>query len=350
MNITQLSYAAIVLALLYGQTFPQAIAQKNTADSLPTGKYAGNYRLGKRHGKGTFIWADGSQYTGMWRNDLMEGYGVYTGADGTTYEGQWLNGKRHGYGVYTWPNGDRYVGEFLNDKRHGTGKLTIKDGGSHEGTWTNDEPNGYGVRIWASGAKYMGDWKMGKRHGRGVMIYPDGRIEQGDFANDNYIPCKCTDSILTVQTAFQRSDAVFHGKITNFIDMGVKKYAIFDVIQLWKGVVLQERNIYVEVGFSSCDWLFFKGEEYLIYATANNDYTYTTNLCTRSQLIGRAAYDLEILSNMECVKNPGDVRSLSYVSTPATPVCGCDGMTYRNPVEALRHGITQWKAGKCQIK
>ncbi|WP_448517842.1 hypothetical protein [Rhodoflexus sp.] len=326
-------------------------AHAQAADSLQEGKYSGNFRAGKRHGRGTFTWPDGSTYVGMWRNGLMEGRGTYTGKDGTTYTGDWLQGKRNGFGTYTWPNGDRYVGRFINDKRDGEGKLTTADGGSHEGKWLADEPNGYGVRIWASGAKYMGDWKQGKRHGRGVMIYPDGRIDQGDFANDNYIPCKCADSLITVETAIERSDAVFHGKITGFIDMGAKKYAIFDVIQLWKGIVLQDRNLYVEIGFGSCDWLFFKGEEYLIYATANADYTYTTSTCTRSDLIIRARHDLSVLARLECVKNRAvDVRTGSFSSTTAASVCGCDGMTYRNAAEALRNGISQWKAGRCQTQ
>lgn len=350
MTIRQLTRISAVLFMLCCIAPFTAEAQQKT-DSARVGKYSGNYRAGKRHGRGTFVWADGSRYVGMWRNDLMDGRGTYTGADGSSYDGNWVQGKRSGYGIYTWPNGDRYAGEFLNDKRHGEGKLTAADGSSHEGSWANDEPDGYGVRVWASGAKYMGEWKKGKRHGRGVMIYPDGRIEQGDFANDNYIPCKCADSLLSIQKAFESADAVFHGKITGFIDMGTKKYAVFDVFRLWKGIVLQDRNIYVEIGFGSCDWLFFKGEEYLIYAAANTDYTYKTGLCTRSETINRAAYDLEWLSALECRKEkPSDIRAGSYSGTSAAAVCGCDGMTYRNAAEALRNGISQWKAGKCQTQ
>jgi hypothetical protein len=348
-TITNLMRIGAVLLLYFCLDLSSAYAQQK--DSTQTGKYTGNYRAGKRHGRGTFIWPDGSKYTGMWRNDLMDGRGTYIGKDGSSYDGNWVQGKRSGYGIYTWPNGDRYVGEFLNDKRHGEGKLTAADGSSYEGTWAGDAPNGYGVRIWPSGAKYMGEWKLGTRYGRGVMIYPDGRIEQGDFANDNYIACKCADSVVSVQKAFENADAVFQGKITGFVDMGTKKYAIFDVVQLWKGVVMQDRNLFVEVGFSSCDWLFFKGDEYLIYATGNADYTYKTSLCTRSEIINRAGYDLEWLSKLDCKKNrPADVRAGSYSSTTAAAVCGCDGMTYRNAAEALRNGISQWKAGRCQTQ
>jgi len=45
-------------------------------------RYEGEYHENKRHGRGTFVFADGSQYVGEYRAD-----------------------KKHGLGTYTYPNG-----------------------------------------------------------------------------------------------------------------------------------------------------------------------------------------------------------------------------------------------------
>ena len=41
--------------------------------------------------------------------------------DGDRYEGEWRNGKKEGKGIYYYNNGDRYEGEFKNNKRDGAG-------------------------------------------------------------------------------------------------------------------------------------------------------------------------------------------------------------------------------------
>ena len=45
--------------------------------------------LGKKHGKGTYVWADKSYYTGDWRDNFIEGYGEYSWPDGRVYKGEW---------------------------------------------------------------------------------------------------------------------------------------------------------------------------------------------------------------------------------------------------------------------
>lgn len=47
-----------------------------------SGRYEGQYHENKRHGRGTFVFADGSQYVGEYKAD-----------------------KKHGLGTYTYPNG-----------------------------------------------------------------------------------------------------------------------------------------------------------------------------------------------------------------------------------------------------
>ena len=49
-------------------------------------QYEGQFRAGKREGKGTMIWGDSSSFTGMWRDD-MRSHGEMRFANGTIYRG-----------------------------------------------------------------------------------------------------------------------------------------------------------------------------------------------------------------------------------------------------------------------
>lgn len=43
--------------------------------------------------------------------------------------------KKHGIGSYRWADGRRYVGEWVNSKRNGKGKIIGVDGSEREGIW-----------------------------------------------------------------------------------------------------------------------------------------------------------------------------------------------------------------------
>ena len=60
---------------------------------------------------------------------------------GAVYYGQMEGGKRHGYGTYTYADGQKYMGEHKDDKKHGQGTKTRANGTIyHSGEWVNDEP------------------------------------------------------------------------------------------------------------------------------------------------------------------------------------------------------------------
>ena len=56
---------------------------------LNSGDYEGDWKDGKRTGRGVLVWADGGRY-----------------------EGDFRDGRGHGRGVKVWANGGRYEGEF----------------------------------------------------------------------------------------------------------------------------------------------------------------------------------------------------------------------------------------------
>ncbi len=100
-------------------------------------------------------------YSGPCKNGLAEGTGISSGI--ADYSGQFKAGKKHGRGVKTWPNGDRYEGEFADDFKHGTGKYVwgrgAWQGESYEGAYRADRRHGFGVYRWASGDVYSGTWE-----------------------------------------------------------------------------------------------------------------------------------------------------------------------------------------------
>ena len=65
-----------------------------------TETYEGGMKAGKRHGRGTFVTAEGNRYEGAWRDGTMDGSGTYTWSGGDRYEGNWRDGTFHGRGTY----------------------------------------------------------------------------------------------------------------------------------------------------------------------------------------------------------------------------------------------------------
>ena len=79
-------------------------------------KYVGEWKDGKYHGQGTYIFGSGPHlgdiYVGEWKDNKKHGQGTYTFADGEKYVGEWKDGKQNGQGTYTYPDGSTYVGEW----------------------------------------------------------------------------------------------------------------------------------------------------------------------------------------------------------------------------------------------
>lgn len=62
--------------------------------------YSGEWKNGRIHGRGVFLWANGDRFEGEWKDDLQNGQGTYAAADGSVYYGGWKNGVKDGDGVY----------------------------------------------------------------------------------------------------------------------------------------------------------------------------------------------------------------------------------------------------------
>ena len=76
----------------------------------------------------------GFNYTGDFKDGKRHGIGKYVYPNGGTYEGDWVNDIREGEGTLTYDNDRKtYVGDFVQDSFHGWGTLHIIGGEKYEG-------------------------------------------------------------------------------------------------------------------------------------------------------------------------------------------------------------------------
>lgn len=96
------------------------------------------------------------------RDGYAEGLGAAKGT--AEYVGEFKAGRKHGRGVKVWPWGDRYVGDFVEDRKEGRGVYlwgaqAANAGDSYLGDYRNDRRHGRGTYQWASGERYDGTWE-----------------------------------------------------------------------------------------------------------------------------------------------------------------------------------------------
>lgn len=124
---------------------------------------------GKRHGKGTLTYPNGSVYEGDFVDGKPWGRGKATSRNGDTYIGGWVDGKRHNAGEVHYADGSCFVGTFDKGKKQGRGVLTLKNLHSVEGNYRNGEMVEAIIR--SRDHIYEGEVKDFKPHGRGRMIF-----------------------------------------------------------------------------------------------------------------------------------------------------------------------------------
>src|SRR3990172_10752982 len=103
----------------------------------------------------------------------------FTVGEGDSYSGEWKNGRKHGFGTYIWVKkselfGAKYIGYFENDKQTGQGGLVLPSGDRYMGEFKDGKIDGKGVWFFIDGSRYIGRFKQGEREGRGTKIWPDG--------------------------------------------------------------------------------------------------------------------------------------------------------------------------------
>mmetsp|Transcript_13066 Transcript_13066/g.15596 ORF Transcript_13066/g.15596 Transcript_13066/m.15596 type:complete len:685 (-) Transcript_13066:145-2199(-) len=167
------------------------------SDGIQNGVYKGVFKHGKRHGSGSFSFADGRSFNGEWVEDMfVEGTMNYVNGD--VFRGFWVNGLKDNRGVYEHVNGKKYDGYWKMNEKHGPGVLSVKDDrGKGWQCWENDrvikmegdisggdinssgDLHGLGTVLHQNGEVYDGHFNNGQRHGHGTLYHPEklGNVE-----------------------------------------------------------------------------------------------------------------------------------------------------------------------------
>ena len=104
-----------------------------------------------------------------------------------TYKGEWKDGKRDGKGVMKYENNREYDGEWKDDKKEGKGIMLYEYNGKYDGYWKNDKKEGKGIYIYGNETfekEYNGDWKNDIKEGIGKMKYKNGDVYEGEWYNE----------------------------------------------------------------------------------------------------------------------------------------------------------------------
>ncbi len=123
------------------------------------------------NGTGTYYYAAQSfgekpgdrYYEGEWKDGKRHGRGTYYIANGDRYEGEWKRGERNVRLTWYFTNGDRYEGDWKDGKRDGQGAYYFSNGDRHVGWWKDNKPNGRGTYYSANGHHFKGEWVDGER-------------------------------------------------------------------------------------------------------------------------------------------------------------------------------------------
>ena len=97
------------------------------------------------HGQGTYTWPDGAKYVGESKEDKKHGKGSYEYANkAQIYVGEWKDDQYNGKGTLVFNKGEfagfKYVGEFKDGKMHGQGTGKMANGEVRKGIWKDDDP------------------------------------------------------------------------------------------------------------------------------------------------------------------------------------------------------------------
>ncbi|KAJ8765362.1 hypothetical protein K2173_012059 [Erythroxylum novogranatense] len=135
------------------------------------------------HGKGKYLWSDGSMYEGEWKLGRASGFGKFSWPSGATYEGHFRSGCMDGFGTFIGFDGDSYKGNWLSDHKHGFGLKRYANGDVYQGSWKSNLQDGQGKYIWSNGNVYAGEWNKGVIHGNGVLVWTNGNRYEGYWEN-----------------------------------------------------------------------------------------------------------------------------------------------------------------------
>jgi hypothetical protein len=106
--------------------------------------------------------------------------------------------------------------------------------------------------------------------------------------------CSCVGSISPGEQ-FEKSTAVFAGKVADIEAGDYSNTVHFDVERAWKGVSTTTLALTTSGSSDSSGYDFEKGKEYVVYAYSSDESSLRTSTCSRTQLVAYAYDDLAYL-------------------------------------------------------
>ena len=109
------------------------------------------------------------------------------------YDGNYKSGRRHGRGILTFSNGDRYEGRFVDGEIRGKGVLYLANGDIYasDSDFGPRGLQGCGLFIGANGDRYMGQFRNSRFHGRGTYEWKNGRGATCDWRAGQSVEHSC---------------------------------------------------------------------------------------------------------------------------------------------------------------
>ena len=125
-------------------------------------------------------------YRGGIKNGKYEGYGQLSVGDSVVYAGQWRGGKRWGRGVCHDSLGHRIVGVWRADTLV-SGTRTDSTGTYSGGMNRDAIASGHGYFVDPKNSIYAGQWKDGVRTGFGFALTKGKHMRVGEWKDDRYL-------------------------------------------------------------------------------------------------------------------------------------------------------------------
>lgn len=154
-------------------------------------------------------------YYGGTKQGKYDGYGVLSVGDSVVYAGEWRMGKRWGKGIGSDSTGRRIVGTWRADTLvSGTWRDST---GTYTGTLNRDGiADGHGIFVNRQ-ELYQGEWADGKRSGFGVAINAGKHLQLGEWKNNRFLG----------ERIEYRADRIYGIDISRFQhEKGRKRYTI----------------------------------------------------------------------------------------------------------------------------
>jgi len=110
-------------------------------------------------------------------------FGDHAFVNGDSYSGEWKDGKYHGQGVFIFKNGNRYSGGFREGKYDGRGISVYSNGEKYEGDFKDGVYNGHGKYTFSDGSTYVGDFKDGQHTDKKRVFASREKIKQDQISD-----------------------------------------------------------------------------------------------------------------------------------------------------------------------